>query len=101
MKCEEIIEYLNESDLTKTIDFASKGIRPTFFRLVASWRNGPRKRAVGRFLRRYNLKATIEPLPIRLLYKQPFMRLQKHLSATSVNCVNAENRIRKGFVLAV
>jgi perosamine synthetase len=100
-QCREIIHCLNESDLTETIDFESKGIRPTFFRLAARWKAGAKPTRLRRFLKHHNLNVTVEPLPIRLLYKQPYMRLQRSQSAKPIRCIHAERQILKGFAVAV
>lgn len=94
-----IIGLLNKSGLTEPIDFTNGKIESAYFRLVASWKDGPREDPLTGFLLNHGIKAAIEPLPVRLLYKQPFVLARRLDGEESFDCANAEMCVRKGFVL--
>jgi perosamine synthetase len=69
--CFRVIELLNESGYTEQIQFAERGILPSFFRLPASWRTKVKPRSLSRYLVENGIKAAVEPAPYRIVYRQP------------------------------
>ena len=66
-RCFRLIEVLNESDLTVPVRFRDMGISPSFFRLVAAWRDEPRRQEVTEVLGG-ELAVALSPAPVSILY---------------------------------
>jgi hypothetical protein len=48
----------------------------------------------------HNVRAAVEPLPVRLLYGQPYMLSRGLGREKGFKCANAERLMRKGFALS-
>lgn len=100
-KYRSISNLLNQSDLTRQIRLHESRIESAYFRLVARWKNKPQAASLISFLSRRRIEAAIEPLPVRLLYKQPHLAARMLHRLKKVQCANAEQAMNDGFVLSL
>ena len=100
-ECFRIIDVLNRSGVTERIDFASRRINPTFFRLTASWKSGKTHGSkLLDVLRAHGFRKNIEIPPVSLLYQQPaFLAQYARLLSNNVHCPQAEHQVRSRFCL--
>lgn len=92
----EILDDMNASGLIEPVRFRESGILPSFFRLTAAWRDIPQPSGLVRFLRERGLPATIQPAPVRLIYRQPAF-LAQFGAPEAVECRAAECQERRRF----
>ncbi|MEM2001033.1 MAG: DegT/DnrJ/EryC1/StrS family aminotransferase [Candidatus Methanomethylicaceae archaeon] len=98
--CFDIIDALNETGLTQPIDFKKQGIKPSFFRLTAAWKNKPKEMFLLRELKRRGFTLELEPPPVRLIYRQPAFVAQYGSMLNGVpRCPEAERQARVRFCL--
>ncbi|MBN1829804.1 MAG: aminotransferase class V-fold PLP-dependent enzyme [Deltaproteobacteria bacterium] len=101
-RCFDIIKALNEIGLTENVDFASRGIVPTFFSLTAAWKSGKAQGdLLTRRLREYGFRMNVDHSPVRLLYRQPAFMGQygSALGENTRRCRQAERQSRCRFCL--
>lgn len=98
-KCQNLVDTVNNSGLTKQINLKKRGIESTFFRIPATWKNDSRESELTSFLASQNIRAKIESLPVRLLYQQPFLQTQKRLYSIPLGCPIAEKSLNDCFVI--
>jgi perosamine synthetase len=99
--CFRVIEAMNKIGLTEKIDFMSRRIAPTFFRLTAAWNENKRCESdLLQALHSHGFQMTIELSPIRLLYRQPaFIAQYSGALRHACQCLQAENQSKKRFCL--
>jgi perosamine synthetase len=99
-ECLRIIENLNDIGFTAPIDFAKNSILPSFFRLTAAWQAKPKEEALLQELRRRSFQLSIEPSPVRLIYRQPAFKAQyPRFARAAHSCRRAEQQSKRRFCL--
>lgn len=74
--CFRVIEYLNESSLTESIDFAKQSIVPSFFRLTVQLKRKGTEAELITYLAERGIPVTTSPVPFSLIYQQPAFQAQ-------------------------
>jgi dTDP-4-amino-4,6-dideoxygalactose transaminase len=94
--CLHVLDLMNESGQIQPVRFRESQIVPSFFRLTAAWKNAPRAEQLLGFLKSRGVTATIQPKPVRLVYRQPAF-LAQYGSFEAPECPNAERQERMRF----
>jgi perosamine synthetase len=99
--CLKTVSILNDIGLTEPICFSHKKIMPSFFRMTAAWRNGPKESELDHEMRRQGLRANLTAAPVRIIYHQSSFQAQyaswiQHMT----HCPNAERQAAKRFCLS-
>lgn len=98
VECLRIIENLNDIGFTAPIDFEKNSILPSFFRLTAAWQPKAKEEALLREMRKRSFQLSIEPSPVRIIYRQPAFRAQYPRFAGAANsCRSAEQQSKRRF----
>lgn len=98
--CFKVIKALNEIALTANVEFASKKIEPTFFRISAEWENKISPHLLERELKDKGLCLRVHDNPVELLYRQnAFLAQYPSLARNANMCPEAERQVSKRFCL--
>lgn len=100
--CFDIVDTLNEIDLTVPIDFASARIEPSFFRLSAEWKSTANAAELENELEKRGLDLQVSHCPIELLYRQAAFAAQHGSLVKNVKpCQQAERQTKQRFCLTI
>lgn len=99
--CFKVIDALNAIRLTEPIHFAEEGVKPSFFRLTAAWKNGQaRPDQLVRALRNRHHHVALQDPPVRLVHRQPaFLTQYGACLKTKIDCPQADSQSRHRFSL--
>jgi perosamine synthetase len=96
----KLIETLKSIELTTKIDFARKGIEPTFFRFSAEWQKNPSPDLLEHELSERGLCFSVGENPVELLYRQnAFVAQYPSLARATNPCPEAERQAKRRFCL--
>jgi dTDP-4-amino-4,6-dideoxygalactose transaminase len=99
-ECFKLIDVLNALGWTEPIEFTSRGLHPTFFRLTAAWKDQPAESDLLQELRNRGIRVSLASPPVRLLYQQPaFLARYRRRFRMPAPCHQAEHQARQRFCL--
>jgi len=99
-ECFRLIRIMNSTGLTEPIDFESRGIVPTFFRLTAAWKGHPAPAKLARALNEGGGAGQVRILsrPAVPIYRHPAFVAQ-YGRRRPTRCKEAERQAAKRFLV--
>ena len=97
-RCFKLLEVLRETGLVEEVAFKEQGIRPSFFRVSAAWKEEIREEELTEVLRSRGIETKIEPASLQPIYQKPAYRAQCD-ETPKATCPVAERQAGRRFYL--